>query len=65
MLPKSKKKVAKPKAKAEIFSTFDFNLANKLKAEGFHVEEQKLVDGKLLIVFKESKQEIEKDNKEG
>jgi len=60
MLPKEKKKTAKPKKEDEVYSTKNnaevVNLINK----GFHVEEQKIVDEELVWFFKESKAEIEK-----
>jgi len=61
MLPKTKKKVAKPKKAAdEIYFTKNNAEVRNLINKGFHVEEQKIIDGELTWFFKESKAEIEK-----
>lgn len=43
---------------AELFITADAELTDKLIGLGFHVADQKVVDGKLTYTFKEPKEEI-------
>ena len=58
--PKEKEEVKKehPKAK-ERFSSNNDSVVQDLLRKGFHVEEQIVVNGRLLYIFKESKEEIE------
>jgi len=47
--------------KDDIFSTDSSSVVANLIKKGFHVKEHRLVDEKLIYVFKEPKSVIEKD----
>lgn len=59
-LPKPKKGLKAPEIKKEIFVTTDGNKVAELIAKGFHVADQRPINGVMTYTFAEPKSEIEK-----